>query len=746
MPRSHAALAALVAALVGLWIQTAVAAPGDLVWSFEADNWVRTAPALTSEGDIVFGSDDGFLYAVRPDGTERWRFQTPGMIWRGPTIAEDGTIYVATGGGTLLAVSAQGRELWRVDIGEMDYASSKPAIGADGTIYVGSEDANLYAVRPDGQIQWIYAIGTAVLCSPSVGPDGTIYVGSEDGLFHGVNPDGTQRFRYTVRWDMDVRSAAAIAADGTLYFGASDGYLYALEAGGALRWELQLASNVLFSSPAIGADGTVYVGSYDRKLHAVSPDGVLVWEVDLDGLVSCSPTVGADGVVYVGSEAGTLYAVSSGGDILWMHPLQREIYYGSPLIAADGTLYVGAFDEQLHAIETSSPGLAEAPWPTLGGDARRTSRSEGGSGPTSQDVPPATTPSVALTMWPLPYAEGYPVGIDIDERGYVYVADAGGMEILRLDPEADRYRSWGVGVGPEDVLAVGDLVFCTVGRDEQLVCFHPGSQAVSSVLLPGSGLGIAEIHRGPDAASGRLVFWVAERMAQGVLRYTFDPADAPGVVGSPSEAPMKRQESTSALSFLSASYESFPYDVTLMPRPEPITPFLTRGAITEWRLALDDYLVEDIAVSADGAVWISAGVPFLFRLDPAAGTLQMMETIRNAAIFQGLAPAADGSIWFGNLIEGGIGHFDPALGVSETWRVPGTGEIYDLVFDAEGSIWYTDRVGDAIGRFDVRSGEAIVFALPAGSEPLHLAIDANGCVWFTAGSGNYIGRLDTSNP
>jgi outer membrane protein assembly factor BamB len=731
---------------IGWMTLAAVAAPGDLVWEFKTGNWVRTSPALTADGDIVFGSDDGYLYALRPDGTQRWRLQTTGAIWRGSAIADDGTIYVTSGGGTLHAVNDQGVELWQVDIGDVDYVSSKPAIGADGMIYVGSKDTNLYAVRPDGQISWTYDAGTAVICSPSVGPDGTIYVGSEDGFFHGVNPDGTQRFVQTIRWDMNVRSAAAIATDGTVYFGASDGYLYSVEADGTLRWELKLANNVLFSSPAIGPDGTIYAGSYDRKLHAVRPDGALAWEIELDGLVSSSPTVGADGLIYVGSEGGTVYAISSTGSVLWTFSAQREIYYSSPMLAADGTLYIGSFDERLYAIESSSPGLADTPWPTFGGNTRRTSRSGGAPAPSAQDGAPVAEPSVALSRWPLPYAGGYPAGIDIDAAGRVYVAVVGGMEILRLDPATDRYRSWGVGEGPEDVVVVGDLALCSVGQANQLVYFHPDSQAVSSVVLPSPDVGLMEIHRGPNAPSGDLVFWVAETTAQGVLRYTFDPADAPGVVGSQTNAPMPRQETSSSLAVLSTSYESFPYDVSLMPSPAPISPSQVRGAITEWRLDIEDYWVEDIAVAADGTVWISAGVPFLFRLDPAAGTLRMMETIRNAAIFQGLLPAADGSIWFGNLLEGGIGHFDPVLGVSETWRIPGAGEVYDLVFDAEGAIWYTDRVGDAIGRLDVRSGEATVFSLPADSEPLHLAVDAAGNIWFTAGSGNYIGRLDTSSP
>jgi len=722
---------------------TACAASGELIWKYKADNWIRTTPALAEDGTILFGSNDGVVYALNPDGTEKWRFETTGAIWRGPSIGDDGTAYVACGGGTLFAVTADGTERWRIDIGAGDYVSSTPAIGADGTVYVGSEDGNLYAVSPQGDVVWRYAAGTPIRSSPSIGPDGTIYVGSEDGAFLGVNPDGTERFRHAIRWEMDVRSSAAIASDGTVVVGASDGFLYALSPNGDLRWEILVAAGVLFSSPAIGPDGTIYIGSYDERLHAVSAEGASLWDTELDGLVSSSPTVGADGTIYIGTEAGTLYAVAPDGDVLWTFFIGEEIYYSSAALAEDGTLYIGAFDDHVYAVETSSMGLADSPWPTFGGNTRRTSQSGTTAAPSAQVAPPSASSGVTLSMWPLPYPTGYPAGVTIDAAGRVYFVDATGTEVLRLDPAANLYRSWGVGSRPKDVILANDTVLCTVAQDNLLVYFNPDSQAVSSVSLPSPSVGLTKVHRGPNASSGKLVFWVAEREAQGVLRYEFDPASAPGIVGSQSDDTLLPQTTAVNPTFVTASYEKFPYDVTLMPAPGPITPFLTSGGITEWRLDIEDYLVEDIAVAADGTVWISAGVPFLFRLDATAGTLQMMETIRNVAIFQGLLPDPDGSIWFSNIVEGAIGHFDPVLGLSETWRIPGTGEVYDLIFDAQGRIWYTDRVGDAIGRLDVGSGEVIVFALPSDSEPLHLAIDSNGDVWFTAGSGGYVGRLAT---
>ncbi|MBU0595753.1 hypothetical protein KJ567_03605, partial [Candidatus Bipolaricaulota bacterium] len=239
------------------------------------------------------------------------------------------------------------------------------------------------------------------------------------------------------------------------------------------------------------------------------------------------------------------------------------------------------------------------------------------------------------------------------------------------------------------------------------------------------------------------VFWIAERDVPGILRFEYRPAiDAPAADGDPSEQSAGRRIMAIEPRSVTAGYVAFAYNVAYIPAATAIAPSGTWYPFTEWRLPIGpDFYVQDITVAGDGKLWISFGAPTLFRFDPVAGTLQEMETIQNVAIFQGLLPAADGSIWFSNIVEGSIGHFDPAVGVSEVWRIPGTGEVYDLAFARDGAIWYTDRIGDAIGRFDPWTGEATVYSLPEGSEPLYLAIDAEGAVWFSAGSGNFIGRL-----
>jgi outer membrane protein assembly factor BamB len=71
---------------------------------------IRGAPVIASDGAIIFGSDDGYLYAINPSGTLRWKFPAAG--------------------------SALGA------------IRSKPAIGANGIIYFSADDGKLYAVDP----------------------------------------------------------------------------------------------------------------------------------------------------------------------------------------------------------------------------------------------------------------------------------------------------------------------------------------------------------------------------------------------------------------------------------------------------------------------------------------------------------------------------------------------------------------------------------------------------------------------
>jgi streptogramin lyase len=356
----------------------------------------------------------------------------------------------------------------------------------------------------------------------------------------------------------------------------------------------------------------------------------------------------------------------------------------------------------------------------------------------------AASEDATLTTWAMPYSSAFPAGLAIDAEGRVHTAAAGGREVFRLDPANDAYRSWGVGQGPQDVVLIDGVVFCTIPDEDFVVYFDPEGVSVSTRLVPFPGAGPRTIRRGADTGDGKVVLWISERNEAGILSYTYDPAtDAPMAVGVPSDQTATPTSIDVVPTVWPAAYEQYAYNVGLIPDPELLSPLRTAGAFTEWRIPVDiPPGIADLAVAMDETLWISGSLPFLYRMDPDAGTLQALETIQNVIIANGLLPASDGSIWFGNLLEGAIGHFDPNLGISEVWRIPGTGEVYDLAFGPDGAVWYTDRAGSAIGRLDVEADQATVYPLAEDSEPLDLFVDADGSVWFVAGSGNYIGRLE----
>jgi streptogramin lyase len=350
--------------------------------------------------------------------------------------------------------------------------------------------------------------------------------------------------------------------------------------------------------------------------------------------------------------------------------------------------------------------------------------------------------SVMLTIWELPYERAFPAGIALDSANRVAVATSGGREVYRLDPTTNTFRSWGVGERPASVAIIDDVIFCSVEGSNQFVYFNPESLGVSTWVLPFSGVGPRELEHGITTSQDTTMLWMTEWSQLGVLRMEYDPAaHFPGIYGVPSDSAATPEIVSTTIAAGAAVHEQFSYNVSAVPEPYTVSTVHASPPFKEWVFSLGDFAIYDVAPASDGKVWISFGAPFLLRLDPEKDTLQEIETIPNALIFNGLLAASDGSIWFADLAGGAIGHLDLALGISESWRIPGSEDIYDLAFTGDHEVWYTDRLADTIGHLNLATSEFTVYSLPDDSEPLYLKIDGNGDIWFSAGTGNYIGRL-----
>lgn len=103
-------------------------------WTFAAGGEIHSTPAVGSDGVIYFGCDDGKLYAVNPDGSERWTYQTGGPIRSSPIITNDGVVYVGSEDTYLHGVACSSRGLaaspWPTDRGNVYRTASAECLEA----------------------------------------------------------------------------------------------------------------------------------------------------------------------------------------------------------------------------------------------------------------------------------------------------------------------------------------------------------------------------------------------------------------------------------------------------------------------------------------------------------------------------------------------------------------------------------------------------------------------------------------
>src|ERR1019366_3719734 len=189
------------------------------------------SPVIGADGTIYQGSDenDGALYAIDPDGTQKWRFPADSGIYATPAIDSAGNICFCTLTGGVYSVTPAGTQRWRVSSG--GNISSSPALSADGTtLYYGGYDQKLYALlTATGATRWSFPLPNEVRASsPAIDANGVISLGCYDQKIYAVNPNGT--LNRTWATGLFIRSCPTIAGT-TLYCGSNDGKLYAFDLG-----------------------------------------------------------------------------------------------------------------------------------------------------------------------------------------------------------------------------------------------------------------------------------------------------------------------------------------------------------------------------------------------------------------------------------------------------------------------------------------------------------------------------------
>ncbi len=151
---------------------------GKEIWRFksgaEAHNDVDI---LVYNNMVFFASFDGNLYAVDiSNGKEVWRYRAAKFGCGNAPVEHNDVLYYGTRDGYLVALTPEGKEIWKFKTGGI--IEGLPVIH-DNKIYVGSEDTFLYVLDMDGNELWRFKTNGFIYDTPKI-KDNLVIFGSWD--------------------------------------------------------------------------------------------------------------------------------------------------------------------------------------------------------------------------------------------------------------------------------------------------------------------------------------------------------------------------------------------------------------------------------------------------------------------------------------------------------------------------------------------------------------------------------------
>ncbi|HET6383000.1 MAG TPA: PQQ-binding-like beta-propeller repeat protein [Armatimonadota bacterium] len=365
-------------------------ARGILKWAFRTGGRVRSSPAVSGDGVVYVGSENGFVYAVdSTTGEQRFAVPIPDAASSPGVEGPDGTVFVGTANGFLHAAdSGTGDLRWSCKLG---YGVVHPLLPGPGVMGYVRSGGRLYGVDTTaGHVRWTVPLGRR--SSPLL-LDDALYVGSRThvraldaitGEERWAFDTGTYRtptghtepfavvaieagpgnlvYATIAAWTLTgpqehtlramdretgaVRRTFVVAGrgwrgpilSGSLAIVGTGQALFALDAAtGPLKWNFQAEGGM--APPAVTPDGRIYLGAREGVLYCLERStGDQLWRIETGGEFRSGPTIVSDRAVVITND-GVQAFNSATGAIEW-HVRESPLPQRRPLPGPDGSVVV----------------------------------------------------------------------------------------------------------------------------------------------------------------------------------------------------------------------------------------------------------------------------------------------------------------------------------------------------------------------------------------------------------------------
>lgn len=356
----------------------------------------ESTPVFDEHGNLYFGSHNGSIYALSPDGKVLWQFVTEVKVYSSPMLV-DGKLYFGCNMSTLLCLSLQGELLWQFDGYKAfakqsklkrlflnlynyrfyDYEFKKfmkintwtsPNLVAQQYVAFVFYGIGLVLLDKDtGKVHWQYDLGrpsfhlAGVAVTHVNGKDYIAVCGQNSGL-HWLDETGkllwkTNAFRGSNAW----ANPSIDAAEGCIYhtesFHNKKSILYKTDFSGKTIWKKQFSFGCRASVGISTAHFIVFLGLNGTAYFLDKATGKEVASqliASKDRGLWTSPAIMANQSVLINTkktvQKGSLVCLQPNGAIQW------EIFYAKalsvPTIDAQGRLYTATWAGDFYQFKT----------------------------------------------------------------------------------------------------------------------------------------------------------------------------------------------------------------------------------------------------------------------------------------------------------------------------------------------------------------------------------------------------------